>query len=194
MTKEAIIVNALRLFLTRGYQAVSLVDVAAAAGITKGGIYHYFSSKDELLQRSLELLGSRLTTRYQELLSDRYSIRQLLHLLLVERTVEQYCSAWLQLETVCRLDYAQFALELVHKCPNIQQQIEYSSSMFCQMLTKRLQQAAASGEIPSELDCTALATTVLALVSGQNAPSNHCHDTAMRKRVFDLLIKLLRIS
>jgi AcrR family transcriptional regulator len=38
-----------QLFSTRGYVATSVDDIAAAARVTKGGIYHYFSSKAEIL-------------------------------------------------------------------------------------------------------------------------------------------------
>jgi AcrR family transcriptional regulator len=39
-----------RLFFERGYDATSVRDVVAAAGVTKGAFYHYFASKDELLR------------------------------------------------------------------------------------------------------------------------------------------------
>lgn len=37
------------LFNERGYVSASLSDIARAANITKAGIYHYFSTKEELL-------------------------------------------------------------------------------------------------------------------------------------------------
>ena len=37
------------IFSTKGYLVAKLDDVAIAANITKGGLYHYFRSKDELL-------------------------------------------------------------------------------------------------------------------------------------------------
>ena len=47
---------ALRVFAARGYGATRLEDVAAAAGVTKGTIYYYFKSKEDLLIR---LVASR---------------------------------------------------------------------------------------------------------------------------------------
>jgi AcrR family transcriptional regulator len=43
-----------RLFATRGYEATSLEDVVAAAGVTKGALYHHFSSKRELFRAVFE--------------------------------------------------------------------------------------------------------------------------------------------
>lgn len=47
---------ALRVFAARGYAATRLEDVAAAAGVTKGTIYYYFKSKEDLL---VQLVASR---------------------------------------------------------------------------------------------------------------------------------------
>lgn len=47
-TRRAILDSARRLFAERGYGAVTNKDVAAAAGITTGALYHYVESKLEL--------------------------------------------------------------------------------------------------------------------------------------------------
>ena len=36
-------------FSTKGYIETSVDDIAAAARVTKGGVYHYFASKTEIL-------------------------------------------------------------------------------------------------------------------------------------------------
>ena len=38
-----------QLFATKGYLETSMEDIAAAAKVTKGGIYHYFASKSDVL-------------------------------------------------------------------------------------------------------------------------------------------------
>jgi len=45
---------ALRIFAERGYANTRLEDVAASVGVTKGTIYHYFATKEELLFRAIE--------------------------------------------------------------------------------------------------------------------------------------------
>ncbi len=40
---------AVRLFQLRGYSAVTIDDIVREVGVTKGGFYHYFASKGELL-------------------------------------------------------------------------------------------------------------------------------------------------
>lgn len=46
---EEILAAATRLFFERGYHTTKLDDIANLIGFTKPAIYHYFSSKDEIL-------------------------------------------------------------------------------------------------------------------------------------------------
>src|SRR3954463_2105524 len=40
---------AVRLFAEKGFEATSVREIVEAAGVTKGGLYHYFESKGDLL-------------------------------------------------------------------------------------------------------------------------------------------------
>ncbi len=54
-TKERILQTALELFAQKGYEAVSVSDIAGALGLTKGALYRHFESKgaifDSILRR-----------------------------------------------------------------------------------------------------------------------------------------------
>ena len=47
--REQILDCAARLFSERGYEATTLGDLAAAAGIAKATLFHYFSTKEQIL-------------------------------------------------------------------------------------------------------------------------------------------------
>lgn len=47
---ERILTTALELFAVKGYDATSVREICAAAGITKPTLYHFFGSKDGVLQ------------------------------------------------------------------------------------------------------------------------------------------------
>ncbi|MFN2305684.1 MAG: TetR/AcrR family transcriptional regulator [Paracoccaceae bacterium] len=47
--REEILDAAQVLFTKHGWEAVTVADVLAAAGISKGGFYHHFTAKDDLL-------------------------------------------------------------------------------------------------------------------------------------------------
>src|SRR5690349_10308580 len=48
-SRQEILRTAARLFQQQGYDATSMNDVAAALRLSKGGLYHHFQSKDEIL-------------------------------------------------------------------------------------------------------------------------------------------------
>ena len=53
-TKEFIIDQAYRLFLSSSYEAVSISDISKAIGFTKGALYHHFESKEELFKAVID--------------------------------------------------------------------------------------------------------------------------------------------
>jgi AcrR family transcriptional regulator len=53
-SRERLLEAAAKVFAERGYQAASIDDIAAAAGLSKGAVYWNFSSKDELFHALLE--------------------------------------------------------------------------------------------------------------------------------------------
>src|SRR6201995_6092610 len=61
---ERLLAEATRLFAERGYDRTSVQEIVEAAGVTKGALYHYFGSKEDLLQevyaRVLRLQQERL--------------------------------------------------------------------------------------------------------------------------------------
>lgn len=46
---ERLFEQACKLFAEKGFDRTSVQDIVAAAGVTKGAMYHYFRSKDDLL-------------------------------------------------------------------------------------------------------------------------------------------------
>jgi AcrR family transcriptional regulator len=55
-TRQALLDSAQGLLVERGFHGTSLDDVAAAARLTKGAIYHHFSNKQALFEGVLERL------------------------------------------------------------------------------------------------------------------------------------------
>jgi len=82
--REQILRGAATVFLERGISAATMEQVARAAGVSKGCLYLYFQSKDELfLTIALQVLGdlgARLeAVEAQEHPNGRETLRQLLH-------------------------------------------------------------------------------------------------------------------
>lgn len=58
-TRSALLEAATRLFARRGYPKTSLEDVAAAAQVTRGAVYHHFASKQALFEAVLDEVERR---------------------------------------------------------------------------------------------------------------------------------------
>lgn len=69
-------------FAEQGFAAVRVVDIADRAGIGKGTVYEYFSSKEELLFAVFEWINERIFLRIRSLLDDGGSTRERLQRLL----------------------------------------------------------------------------------------------------------------
>jgi len=67
-TKQDVTEAAMALFCARGYHAVTVDEIAAAAGVTKGAFYYYFADKDDVATDVWQALWRRLaaaaTARY----------------------------------------------------------------------------------------------------------------------------------
>ena len=76
-TRKKILFEAFKLFLSRGYRNVSLNDVVHTVGVTRGGFYHYFKSKDELYIEVINTYFFSLFDRYMEMLQpSRGSVKE----------------------------------------------------------------------------------------------------------------------
>src|SRR5690554_7789726 len=62
-TKELILHTALRLFSKRGYDGVSMRELAAEVGIKASSIYNHFSSKEDIFNSLL----TEMQNRYEQI-------------------------------------------------------------------------------------------------------------------------------
>src|SRR6266700_1968886 len=60
--KEAILQRARHMFATKGFAETSMDDMAQAGHMQKASLYHYFSSKQQILQEMIDLEGERWST------------------------------------------------------------------------------------------------------------------------------------
>jgi AcrR family transcriptional regulator len=61
---ERLLAEATRLFAKQGFDRTSVQEIVEAAGVTKGAMYHYFGSKDDLLH---EIYGRVLREQVERL-------------------------------------------------------------------------------------------------------------------------------
>jgi TetR/AcrR family transcriptional regulator, cholesterol catabolism regulator len=83
-SRQEILRTAGRLFQQRGYDATSMNDVAAALKLSKGGLYHHFQSKDEILfeimNHAMDLTQERVINPVRNIANPEEALRTLIRL------------------------------------------------------------------------------------------------------------------
>jgi TetR/AcrR family transcriptional regulator, cholesterol catabolism regulator len=83
-SRQEILRTAARLFQQRGYDATSMNDVAAALKLSKGGLYHHFQSKDEILyeimNHAMEITQERVLNPVRSIADPEERLRALIRL------------------------------------------------------------------------------------------------------------------
>jgi TetR/AcrR family transcriptional regulator, fatty acid metabolism regulator protein len=102
--RRLILDAAVRVFARKGFHATRVGDIAAEAGVAHGLLYHYFESKDQLLEAVFRENWSVLVARIASVeATDEPALDQLRHIAaIVLRT-------WLHLPDVVRVIVREFA-------------------------------------------------------------------------------------
>jgi TetR/AcrR family transcriptional regulator, cholesterol catabolism regulator len=69
-SRDDLITAATRVFAEKGYSATSLRDIATAAGIQRGSVYHHVASKEELLLQGLLPALEQATVEVESVVDD----------------------------------------------------------------------------------------------------------------------------
>lgn len=71
------------MFAERGFRATTVRDIADAAGILSGSLYHHFDSKESMVDEILRGFLDELFGRYREIVADRLGARATLQAVVV---------------------------------------------------------------------------------------------------------------
>ena len=74
--RDELLKIAAQLFAERGFRNTTVRDIADAAGILSGSLYHHFDSKESMVDEILQTFQSQLFAAYDEVLASGLSPRQ----------------------------------------------------------------------------------------------------------------------
>lgn len=163
-TKEKIALAALKAFLRSGYRDVSLKDIVAEIGITKGAFYHYFKSKEELFIEVIESYCFGFFNEFQKIISDpqiglKEKIDQTSELLII----------LLDYNKREGIEYGSFLLLLydaMKRFDNLNEKISSLYHISYELLFVAFDKARQEGIIKKEMDVEALAMQSMTLIEG----------------------------
>ncbi|MFB7944685.1 TetR/AcrR family transcriptional regulator [Kitasatospora phosalacinea] len=159
--EEAAVAQAMEVFWTKGYAGSSPAELAEAAGIGKGSLYHAFGSKRELFGRALnryDRAGAELT---EEFLSGpgtaKERIRAYLRLLVdadFDAPVRRGCLA------------VNTALELGGRDAEATAAVRRSVERSTELLAARIERGKLAGDVPAAVDAAEQARFLMVAVAG----------------------------
>lgn len=76
-SRQNILNSALKVFAAKGYQETSISDIAIEASISKGLLYNYFSSKEDLTRSVMEMLLIELENMTRNVESEKDPYKKL---------------------------------------------------------------------------------------------------------------------
>jgi TetR/AcrR family transcriptional repressor of nem operon len=65
-TKRKLVDASVTLMRKQGFHATTVDDICAAAGVTKGGFFHYFKSKEDVAKATIEWFGECKAREFRE--------------------------------------------------------------------------------------------------------------------------------
>jgi len=68
--KDELVDCAQALFFAKGYEATTIADIIARAGLSKGAFYHHFESKEDLLDALTERIARAMIAAARDILED----------------------------------------------------------------------------------------------------------------------------
>lgn len=170
--KTEIIIEANRLFFLKDYEKVSLNEIAKNLGITKGGIYHYFESKQTLLAEVMRFNFSLIekiafqninesTTAYEAIRSF-FGIRQMTERMDMLTTEE----TGLPLMTGDIEKFYYFIFNLTLKNKNLKEEVSQIYQRSVDLLAAIMKRGQRNGEVKESLEADIIALQFVALLEG----------------------------
>lgn len=161
-TKKQLLQTAMELMLAKGYTATTVDEICEKAGITKGGFFHYFKSKEDFGKAALEYYWQSQIRRIKEMPFN--AIKDPLKRLhgFLDYSADRARNP--QITKSCLI--GNFSQELSSTYPEIRILCDKKISMFADMLKQILDEAKAMYAPRSRLDTRSLAEHFIAIFQG----------------------------
>lgn len=137
-TKDKIVTIATKLFLSKGYQVVSMEDVAKECDITKATVYYYYATKADLFTDTMIQMMARIRENMHKILSTDKPLKE--RLLDVAKV---HLKATINIDIKGFMKDAKISLSEDHL-----KQIQQAEDQMYEVLDQVIQKAMQEGEIP----------------------------------------------
>jgi TetR/AcrR family transcriptional regulator, fatty acid metabolism regulator protein len=140
---------AVRVFAAKGFRASRVADIAVEAGVAHGLLYHYFSSKDEVLETIFRETWSALVADTRRVAAARVPLREQLR-----RFAKIYLGSWLQAPELVRV-----LVREVARTPEVGDRVGEIRELF-QVLQRMIEAARERGEVRADVNAQVAAWAI----------------------------------
>jgi AcrR family transcriptional regulator len=149
-------------FAEKGYASTRVAEIAERAGVGKGTVYEYFSSKEELLFAVFETINADISSRMNDALASRETTEEQLHNVL--RLGAEVISEQVDLQPVILDFWAASRGKDIEE--TYRRAVVASYTFFRNLISNFIREGQNKGEFRTSIDAEALATLVVATVDG----------------------------
>ena len=166
-TKEKILTESLRSFLTYDYDRVSLQGIAEELDITKGGIYHYFKSKDDLYLQTLLFFFDQVVQQSLNVFNVDDPISVILDKVIDTQNMKMFWLEGLKISDIMfRTNYLFMIWTGMKKFPEIRKRMFDINNQSIEFLEKVIETSQKRGEVRNDLDPSTLAYQLTCMIKG----------------------------
>jgi TetR/AcrR family transcriptional repressor of nem operon len=159
-TRERLLMAAMELFTTKGYEATSVAEILKRAGVNSGSLYYFFESKHELLVEGLEFFKTLL---YPIVMQPAFA-RESDPIERIFAVLEDYRQRLLITDLNYECPVGKLALEVARHSPEARRRIAENFAAWRDHIRDCLDQTA--DRLPPSVDRNSLATFVLTTMEG----------------------------
>jgi TetR/AcrR family transcriptional regulator, fatty acid metabolism regulator protein len=147
--RQELLDAAVRVFARKGFRAARVDDIAEEAGAAHGLLYHYFRSKDEVLDTIFRETWRLLVTDTERIEASGAPLREQLR-----RFARIYLGSWLVTPELIGVLVREIA-----RSPHVGETVDEIGGVF-QALTRMIEAARERGEVRADCDATLAAWAV----------------------------------
>ena len=183
-TRERIVRETGPLLNKQGFLSTPLADILKAVGLEKGGFYHHFASKEDLVLEAFEHVTAEAAARLQSAMQNEIGAKAKLRAM-----VEAYRSFKIaQLLDGGGCPMLNAAVESDDGNARLRDAVRLSMDRWRGVINRVLSAGIASGEIRPDVDPDRTSTWVIAAIEGGVMLSNLYKDPVFLNRALDQLV------
>src|SRR5436190_11900568 len=175
----------------RGYGAVGVEDVCAAAGVKKGSLYHFFASKRDLMLAAIERQGQMGKEHLVDaaFAGDPPPLERIERLLATAGRLETSNKS--RGGRVLGCPFGNLAAEVAGSEPVLTKHVDQALGAFSESIRAALSDAKRRGEVPRKLDVAKAADAILAYFEGVMLLAKMRNDPSLIRRLAPFAVQLV---